>query len=246
MAGQLTGSLSRASFICLSKSKLEHDQGRTTTAQPPGFYMPFGDSLPISTQESLPQHQEDRPIKIQATLAKTFMNSRFTAILTRDEGVAAAARLTAQDKARVRSAGGPGSSAWLEALPNRWVTRLTNEHMRIACSLRLGLDVIPSDIGSCACGREMDTRGNHSMMCARGGGAFRRHHGILRAMAQVFKEARPRDAISLEVLLQSLGPVRQGDELKRMDIVVESATKPTLLADTTVIHPVSRLNANAK
>ena len=69
---------------------------------------------------------------------------------------------------------------------------------------------------------------------------------ILRAMAQVFKEARPRDAISLEVLLQSLGPVRQGDELKRMDIVVESATKPTLLADTTVIHPVSRLNASAK
>ncbi|CAM9836350.1 unnamed protein product, partial [Heterosigma akashiwo] len=156
------------------------------------------------------------------------------------------ARLTPQDKARIRSAGGPGSSAWLEALPNRWVTRLTNEHMRIACSLRLGLDVIPSDIGSCACGREMDTRGNHSMMCARGGGAFRRHHGILRAMAQVFKEARPRDAISLEVLLQSLGPVRQGDELKRMDIVVESATKPTLLADTTVIHPVSRVNASAK
>jgi len=77
--------------------------------------------------------------------------------------------------------------------------------------------------------------------------AFRRHHGILRAIAQVFKEARPRDAISLEVLLQSLalGPVRQGDKLKRMDIVVESATKPTLLAHTTVIHPVSRLNASA-
>ena len=67
-------------------------------------------------------------------------------------------------------------------------------------------------------------------------------------MAQVFKEARPRDAIPLEVLLQSLGPVRQGDELKSMDIVEESATKPNLLADTTVFfHPVvSRLNASTK
>ena len=65
-------------------------------------------------------------------------------------------------------------------------------------------------------------------------------------MAQVFKEARPRDAIALEVLLQPLGPVRQGDELKRIDIVVESATRTTLLANTTAIHPVSRLNASAK
>ena len=31
-----------------------------------------------------------------------------------------------------------------------------------------------------------------------------------------------------------------------MDIVVESALKPTLLADTTVIHPVARLSASAK
>ena len=31
-----------------------------------------------------------------------------------------------------------------------------------------------------------------------------------------------------------------------MDIVVESALKPTLIADTTVIHPVARLSASAK
>jgi len=31
-----------------------------------------------------------------------------------------------------------------------------------------------------------------------------------------------------------------------MDIVVELALKPTLLADTTVIHPVARLSASAK
>ncbi|CAM9325955.1 unnamed protein product, partial [Heterosigma akashiwo] len=100
-------------------------QGRTTTAQPPGFYALWGLAPYLNPGIPAP----DRPIKIQATLAKTLMNSRFTAILTRDEGVAAAARLTPQDKARIRSAGGPGSSAWLEALPNRWVTRLTNEHM---------------------------------------------------------------------------------------------------------------------
>ncbi|CAM9968069.1 unnamed protein product [Heterosigma akashiwo] len=85
------------------------------------------------------------------------------------------------------------------------------------------------------------------MMCAKGGGGFRGHHGIQRAFAQIFKEARPRDAISLERLLISLGHVSPAaDQHRRMDIVVVESARPTLLADTTVIHPVARLSASAK
>ena len=209
--------------------------------------MPFGDSFPIATQESLPQgDSRDHPPKFQATLTQALVHSRYTAILSRDVGIPAAARFTPKEKARIRSAGGPGSSAFLEALPNRYITRLTNEQMRIACGLRLGFHLVPDDLRLCACGKQLDATANHSMMCAKGGGAFRRHHGIQRAFAQIFKEARPRDAISLERLLISLGHVSPADQHRRMDIVVESALKPTLLADTTVIHPVARLSASAK
>mmetsp|Transcript_9416 Transcript_9416/g.15783 ORF Transcript_9416/g.15783 Transcript_9416/m.15783 type:complete len:108 (-) Transcript_9416:363-686(-) len=74
----------------------------------PQASMPFGgDLLPISsTQESLRQSHKNRPIKIQDTLTKPLMNSRFLSVLTRDEGVvAAAAWLTAQDKARMHQIG---------------------------------------------------------------------------------------------------------------------------------------------
>ncbi len=89
--------------------------------------MPFGDSFPIATQESLPQgDSRDHPLKFQATLTQALVHSRYTAILSRDVGIPAAARFTPKEKARIRSAGGPGSSAFLEALPNRYITRLTN------------------------------------------------------------------------------------------------------------------------
>ncbi|CAM9569773.1 unnamed protein product [Heterosigma akashiwo] len=122
--------------------------------QPQGS-MPFGDSLPIAMQESLPQgDSRDHPLIFQATPTQALVHSsRHTAILSRDVGILAAARFTPKEKARIRSAGGPGSSAFLEALPNRYITRLTNEQMRIACDLRLGFHLVLDDLRLCACGK---------------------------------------------------------------------------------------------
>ena len=150
------------------------------------------------------------------------------------------ASLSAADKARIRSAGGAGAAAFLEALPNRWATQLTNEQMVIACKLRLGLPLAPPDLTTCICGHCLDSQEEHSLKCRNGGGLQRRHHGIVQAFSAVLKEARPTTAISHERLLTSLGPLPpQCDPLLRIDIVAESATRPTLLADPTVVHPVA-------
>jgi hypothetical protein len=61
------------------------------------------------------------------------------------------ASLSAAHKARIRSAGGAGAAAFLEALPNRWATQLTNEQMVIACKPRLGLPLAPLDLNTCIC-----------------------------------------------------------------------------------------------
>ena len=89
------------------------------------------------------------------------------------------------DRARLFGCAAPWAGDWLQTIPSGKIgTRLTNEQLRIAVSLRLGANVFLSH--TCVCGAESDARGNHALCCRFQRGRFARHtmcnEVILRAL----------------------------------------------------------------
>ena len=69
------------------------------------------------------------------------------------------------------------SSDWLHAMPlSACGLRLSDEAVRIAVGLRLGLDIcIPH---TCPCGVLADAKGIHALSCRRSSGRLARHHAV--------------------------------------------------------------------
>lgn len=89
------------------------------------------------------------------------------------------------DRARLNGCSAPWAGDWLQAVPSGKVgTRLTNEQLRIAVSLRLGANVFLPH--TCVCGAVSDALGNHALCCKFQRGRFARHtlgnNVILRAL----------------------------------------------------------------
>ena len=79
-----------------------------------------------------------------------------------------------RDRARLLASQAPHSADWLFALPITSVgLRLSNEAVRIAVGMRLGVKICEEH--QCPCGVIVDNKGTHGLSCRRSGGRQQRH-----------------------------------------------------------------------
>jgi len=83
----------------------------------------------------------------------------------------------AYNRARLAAVSAPHSGDWLHALPiSSCGFRLDNEAIRVAVSLRLGINLcVPH---TCPCGAAVDARGIHGLSCKKNAGRITRHHQL--------------------------------------------------------------------
>ncbi|CAL8119405.1 unnamed protein product [Orchesella dallaii] len=81
------------------------------------------------------------------------------------------------EKARLLAILEPESGAWLHALPSPQLGLcLDADTLRIAVSLRLGLDICQTH--TCVCGVTVDATGRHGLSCCKSAGRFSRHAAL--------------------------------------------------------------------
>jgi len=81
------------------------------------------------------------------------------------------------DRARLLAVSEPSNSDWLKAFPiTSCGLRLSNEVIRIAVGLRLGLPLCVEH--TCVCGRQVDRLGTHGLSCLSAEGKTTRHQMI--------------------------------------------------------------------
>ena len=79
--------------------------------------------------------------------------------------------------ARLRAVSAPHASDWLQALPiTSCSTRLSNEAIRVAMGLRLGVSLCEPHL--CKCGSLVDADGSHGLSCTLSTGRFARHAAL--------------------------------------------------------------------
>ena len=136
-------------------------------------------------------------------------------------------------QARLRSAGGPISGAWLDALPQSKELSFTNAEFQTAALLRLGADIpLLRQIRRCNCGAESVADGYHLLTCPKDGGPIRRHDSWQHTWQQMLRSVNYRVELEQE---------REFQDKKRPDIGIynfENGKK--LLLDISVIHPLSQ------
>jgi len=93
-----------------------------------------------------------------------------------------------QEKAAFLAAAAPHSGDWMLALPiSSCGLCLDDEAVRVAVSLRLGLDLCAPHL--CPCGAQVDAKGIHSLVCKRAPGKTSRHHHLNDVIARAFTAA---------------------------------------------------------
>jgi hypothetical protein len=138
------------------------------------------------------------------------------------------------EAARLHSSTGPGSSAWLSAVPSQPTLTLAPSQFLIAVRLRLGLPLPECQAAhKCGlCGKQMDMFGDHLLGCTKGGEWLVRHDMIKGVygtiLADVGITARP------ERLLTGLGV--EGSGYQRMDNapVIDGQVE---FFDNATVHP---------
>ena len=138
-----------------------------------------------------------------------------------------------RSQARLRSASGLESAAWLDALPSSNALSVSPAEFRIAALLRLGAEIpFLRDIDHCDCGAAIDNDGYHTLTCARGSGAVRRHNAIQHTWINLLH--------SVNYLCDLEREHQFDDDNKRPDIgVFNFKDGRKLLLDVSVIHPQS-------
>ena len=156
--------------------------------------------------------------------------------------------------ARIHSCEG-GAGRWVEATPSRESLRLTDAEFTFGARWRLGLPVCNCE--TCGqrnkgqdssdshpaeerCGRLLDVYGDHAVTCRKGGGFYRAHGSVARALAAWAREC---DAeVYAEVVVPELLMGTPGSDEAveaRLDLHIWGAS-PHLcewFVDTTVVHP---------
>ena len=111
--------------------------------------------------------------------SKPKLQAKLTQILQSEAAKRLISRSDQRSQARLRSASGSESAAWLDALPSSNALSYSPAEFRIAALLRLGAEIpFLRDIDHCDCGAAIDNDGYHTLTCARGSGAVRRHNAI--------------------------------------------------------------------
>ena len=82
------------------------------------------------------------------------------------------------NRSRLLAAAAPHSGEWLNALPSASLgLKLTNEQVRIAVALRLGLHI--AEPHKCdGCGAEVDHYATHGLSCRKSRGRYSRHQSV--------------------------------------------------------------------
>jgi hypothetical protein len=153
---------------------------------------------------------------------------------------------TERDKARILSAGGPGSSGFITALPSEPSLYMTNDQMVTAMKLRLGLPVLPTfdGIPKCSCSNHLDALGDHILVCKKGPEVIHRHNSIVRSWERLILQTS-HTSLFLERTLGGLGMnVDPNQAGKKADLIEFEQQRKPLLADISVIHatPTSAIN----
>ena len=89
---------------------------------------------------------------------------------------------------RMEHAAGPQSGAWLHVRPDENLgTVLQDSEFRVACSLRLGLDLFCSHL--CSCGETADAKGYHKLSC-KNGAVYReaRHNAVNDVLTRAIRQ----------------------------------------------------------
>ena len=143
-----------------------------------------------------------------------------------------------RDAARLCSAQGRGSEAWLEALPSSDRYAFIAKDFRLASYLRLGLPMLfKSCINKCECGVELDGTGYH-LTCKIGGGPVWQHDSVVSGWCSCLNELQlhhrkePRDQYT--------------ESENRPDVLMYNETSTEL--DVSMAHPWSKdiLNTASK
>ena len=129
--------------------------------------------------------------QVQRALTKALEEKRQTQLLL---------RLSPEDRAWVRSCGGPGAGAWLSTAPSSEVETFTDGDYCAAVRTRLCQEVSPPGLrcsntyssGARAgehCAEALDTKGTHASTCKVGGGVGRKHNDLVLLLARLLRAA---------------------------------------------------------
>ena len=164
---------------------------------------------------------------------KPKLQAKLTQILQSDAAERLISRSDQRSQARIRSASGSESAAWLDALPSSNALSFSLAEFRIAALLRLGAEIpFLRDIDHCDCGATIDNEGYHTLTCARGLGAVRRHNAIQHTWLNLLH--------SVNYVCDLEREHQFDDDNKRPDIgVFNFKDGRKLLLDVSVIHPQS-------
>lgn len=156
--------------------------------------------------------------------------------------------LSSADAVRLRSRGGPNTSAWLTTMPTEKSLRLDDPVFRCSLLCRLGLPVSHLRTQCEGCNASLDAFGLHRSTCTRTNRLHARHKAIVGLWIKVLRESgatiRTTDANrNIERHLRDTHlPIAQTDH-RRMDIVIAGLPGvfrgAPLFLDATSISPLS-------
>lgn len=172
--------------------------------------------------------------KLQHFISSKVYNQRFLSLLS---------SMPLSDQARLRSCAGPGSGAFLSALPCIQGCKFTAQAFKTAIQLRIGLPtnvLSTTSSGPCACGVIPDNSGIHFLRCGRGGLIIARHNAILEVLNNILRSTGAHTQTELNYTVPAALPHRPSPSVVRFDILATSrAFETPISADVTVTNPVS-------
>jgi len=108
--------------------------------------------------------------------------------IAKDKNFVSMSASTSVDKARLLAIAHKHSSDWLHALPiTACGLRLSDEAIRVAVGLRLGLELC--QVHTCPCGATVDTRGLHGLSCRQSASRTARHHQLNDLVYRALRQA---------------------------------------------------------
>ena len=180
-------------------------------------------------------------VRLGLTQPQAHLQSRLGRALAELEKDALLGELPREDRALLRSGGGPGAGTWM--LPadedEEW---MPDDEFAAAFHVRLGLPMnMPATCGACTRAGMPDAaqhnnRSVHALCCPRGPSHTRRHTRVLRAFSSVLE-----DALGAAPLEEQVVPEWAQDGVEaRLDLSFALPGGRTRHADVTVGHPLGR------
>ncbi len=106
-----------------------------------------------------------------------------------------------RDKAHLLGSSARKSYGFLRAVPNAWEGgKLDPMQFRIACQIKLRINLTEREQRCLACGSPLDKLGDHGLVCSSGTGRIQRHDKVTVAISKLLHEAKQEHALELSHL----------------------------------------------